>query len=83
MFSRRLPRLRDENRLTRALAARTRPYLDLTVTNPTAVALRSGGADLFYGRRSAPDARILAALADPRGSSTRPIRAGSSRRARP
>jgi aspartate/methionine/tyrosine aminotransferase len=49
-----MPAPHDVNRLTRALAARTRPYLDLTVTNPTTVGL---GAD----------AALLAALADPRG----------------
>jgi aspartate/methionine/tyrosine aminotransferase len=67
VFSRRTPALRDLNRLTRALAARTRPFLDLTVTNPTSVSLRSGGADLLGDGRSAPDARVLAALADPGG----------------
>ena len=72
MFSKRIPAPRDVNRLTRALAARTRAYLDLTVTNPTAVGLRSGEADLFDGAASAPDARVLAALADPRGLSYAP-----------
>jgi alanine-synthesizing transaminase len=67
MFSRRTPAPRDVNRLTRALASRTRPFLDLTVTNPTSVSLRSGGADLVEGLASAPDAHALAALADPRG----------------
>ena len=47
MFSKRTPAPRDVNRVTRALAARTRPFLDLTVTNPTAVGLRSGETDLF------------------------------------
>ena len=65
MFSRRLPPVHDENRVTRALAARTRPHLDLTVSNPTAVALRSGGADLFADVPG--DAAVLAPLADPRG----------------
>ena len=67
MFSRRTPAPRDVNRLTRALAARTRPFLDLTATNPTSVALRSGEADLFDGATSGRDARVLAALADARG----------------
>src|SRR5664279_1375579 len=67
MFSQRIPAPRDVNRLTRALAARTRPFLDLTVTNPTSVGLRSGEADLFDSTASAPDTRVLAALADPRG----------------
>jgi aspartate/methionine/tyrosine aminotransferase len=65
LFSRRLPAVHDENRVTRALAARTRPYLDLTVSNPTAVALRSGGVDLFADVEG--DAGLLAPLADPRG----------------
>ena len=72
MFSKRLPPVHDVNRVTRALAARARPYLDLTVTNPTSVGLRSGDADLFDGAASAPDARVLAALADPRGLSYAP-----------
>src|ERR1035437_3571903 len=67
MFSQRIPAPRDVNRLTRALAARTRPFLDLTVMNPTSVGLRSGEADLFDSAASAPDTRVLAALADPRG----------------
>ncbi|MDL2716792.1 MAG: pyridoxal phosphate-dependent aminotransferase [Acidobacteriota bacterium] len=72
MFSLRIPAPGDVNSLTRALAARTRPYLDLTVSNPTAVGLRSGEADLFDGAASAPDARVLAALADSRGLSYAP-----------
>ena len=71
-FSQRVPAPRDVNRLTRALAARTRPFLDLTVTNPTVVGLRSGEADLFDSAASTKDARILAALADPRGLSYAP-----------
>ena len=67
MFSRRTPAPREQNRLARALAARTRPFLDLTATNPTSVALRSGEADLFDGATSGRDARVLAALADARG----------------
>ena len=72
MFSKRIPARRDVNRLTQAVAARTRPFLDLTVTNPTAVGLRSGEADLFDSAASAKDARVLAALADPRGLSYTP-----------
>ncbi len=72
MFSQRIPAPRDVNRLTRAVAARTRPFLDLAVSNPTAVSLRSGEADLFDNAASAPDARILAALSDPRGLSYAP-----------
>jgi aspartate/methionine/tyrosine aminotransferase len=49
------------------LAARTQAYLDLTVTNPTSVALRSGEADAFDGATSGRDARVLAALGDARG----------------
>jgi alanine-synthesizing transaminase len=71
-FSQRVPAPHDVNRLTRALAARTRPFLDLTVTNPTVVGLRSGEADLFDSAASTKDARILAALADPRGLSYAP-----------
>jgi len=65
LFSKRLPAVQDENRVTRALAARTRPHLDLTVSNPTAVALRSGGVDLFADVEG--DAGLLTPLADPRG----------------
>jgi aspartate/methionine/tyrosine aminotransferase len=72
MFSQRIPAPHDVNRLTRALAARTRPFLDLTASNPTAVGLRSGEPDLFEGGASALDARVLAALADPRGLSYAP-----------
>jgi aspartate/methionine/tyrosine aminotransferase len=65
LFSKRLPPVHEENRVTRALAARARPHLDLTVSNPTAVALRSGGTDLFADVPG--DAAVLAPLADPRG----------------
>jgi aspartate/methionine/tyrosine aminotransferase len=65
LFSKRLPPVHELNRVTRALAARTRPHLDLTVSNPTAVALRSGGVDLFANVEG--DAGLLAPLADPRG----------------
>lgn len=63
MFSRRTPAASSTNRLTRALAARTRPYLDLTASNPTAV-----GLDLTpplhllsdpHGGRYEPDPRGL------------------------
>jgi aspartate/methionine/tyrosine aminotransferase len=64
-FSKRLPPVHDLNRVTRALAARPRPPLDLTVSNPTAVGLRSGGVDLFADVPG--DAATLAPLADPRG----------------
>ena len=65
MFSRRLPPVDALNGVARALSARTRPHLDLTVSNPTAVALRSGGVDLFADVEG--DAGLLAPLADPRG----------------
>ena len=65
MFSHRMPAPHDVNRLTRALAARTRPHLDLTVTNPTTVGLKAGGRDLFSDGPG--DAALLAPLADPRG----------------
>ncbi|MCM3877787.1 MAG: pyridoxal phosphate-dependent aminotransferase [Thermoanaerobaculia bacterium] len=67
MFSRRISAPHELNRLARALAGRTRPYLDLTVTNPTSVGLRSGEVDAFDGATSGRDARVLAALADQRG----------------
>jgi hypothetical protein len=65
LFSRRLPPVDALNGVARALSARTRPHLDLTVSNPTAVALRSGGVDLFADVEG--DAGLLAPLADPRG----------------
>ncbi|MGZ6970956.1 MAG: pyridoxal phosphate-dependent aminotransferase, partial [Thermoanaerobaculia bacterium] len=65
VFSHRMPAPHDVNRLTRALAARTRLHLDLTVTNPTTVGLRAGGRDHFSDGPG--DAALLAALADPRG----------------
>ena len=64
MFSHRTPAPHDVNRLTRALAARTRPHLDLTVTNPTTVGLKAGGRDLFSDGPG--DAALLAPLADAR-----------------
>ena len=54
MFSGRTPKILATNRLTRALAARAIPPLDLTVTNPTAV-----GLDLPF--------EPLGTLADERG----------------
>jgi aspartate/methionine/tyrosine aminotransferase len=65
LFSKRLPPVDALNLVARALAARARPHLDLTVSNPTAVALRSGGADLFADVPG--DAALLVPLADPRG----------------
>jgi aspartate/methionine/tyrosine aminotransferase len=59
-----MPAPHDVNRLTRALAARTRPHLDLTVTNPTTVGLKAGGRDLFSDGPG--DAALLAPLADAR-----------------
>lgn len=56
MFSPRTPSRTEENRLARALAARTRPFLDLTASNPT-----TAGIELA-GEASA------ALLADPRGA---------------
>jgi alanine-synthesizing transaminase len=58
MFSARTPSLgalRAVNRLTRALAARDRSFIDLTVTNPTAAGL------------AVDDTNPLLALGDPRG----------------
>lgn len=66
MFSRRIPAPRELNRLARALAERKLPFLDLTVTNPTSVALRSGEAESSDEVPSGGDARLLAALADAR-----------------
>lgn len=60
MFSERTPSGELTNRLARALAARARPFLDLTRTNPTSVEL---GLD-----RS----QELALLADARGASYEP-----------
>jgi len=54
VFSGRTPTVHATNRLTRALAARAAPLLDLTVSNPTAVGLDVPGDP-------------LAPLADPRG----------------
>lgn len=56
MFSSRTPAPHGTNRLAAALARRTRPYLDLTVTNPTAVGL------------AAPEERVLSNLAAPEAS---------------
>lgn len=60
MFSGRTPPPGAENRLTRALASHRRPVLDLTATNPTAVAL------------PVDPAPALALLADPRGGTYLP-----------
>ncbi len=62
-FSRRTPALEGENLLTRALRARTHPYLDLTVTNPTAVGLSTGEA----WRIALADAAVASYEPDPRG----------------
>lgn len=65
MFSRRTPAEAETNRLARALAARREPYLDLTQTNPTAVALpldRTEELSLLadpLSARYAPDPRGL------------------------
>ncbi len=56
MFSRRTPAPGGANRLTRALASRRSPWVDLTATNPTAVSL---GVDT---------SSALALLADPGGA---------------
>jgi alanine-synthesizing transaminase len=63
VFSGRTPAVRATNRLTRALAARTAPPLDLTVTNPTAVALGIEAAPLDL--LAAPAGRVYAP--DPKG----------------
>ena len=60
MFSRRTPSRTEENRLARALAARTRPYVDLTATNPTTAGLDLGGEE------------AAALLADPRAATYAP-----------
>lgn len=64
MFSRRTPPASTTNRLTRALAARGRPFLDLTATNPTAVGLELAPPLALLGdprgARYAPDPRGLA-----------------------
>ena len=77
MFSKRLPPVDALNPIARALAARTRPHLDLTVSNPTAVGLRSGGVDLFADVEG--DAGLLAPLADPRGLKYEPDPRGLAR----
>jgi len=60
VFSRRTPSRTEENRLARALAARTRPYVDLTATNPTTAGLDLGGEE------------AAALLADPRAATYAP-----------
>ncbi|HUM02198.1 MAG TPA: pyridoxal phosphate-dependent aminotransferase [Thermoanaerobaculia bacterium] len=64
MFSGRTPKVHATNRLTRALAERAAPPLDLTVSNPTAVGLHIPGDP-------------LAPLADPRGRLYAPEPTGS------
>ncbi len=68
MFSRRTPgqgALGALNRLTRSVAARSRPYIDLTVTNPTVVGLSADAAGTLgplshpRGARYEPDPRGL------------------------
>jgi len=58
VFSGRTPKTHETNRLTRALAARAAPPLDLTVTNPTAVGLDVPGAPL--GALAAEEGRLYA-----------------------
>jgi hypothetical protein len=55
VFSRRTPAPGATHRLARALAGRRRPYLDLTVSNPTAVglAVRDGALQLLADPRAA------------------------------
>ncbi|MFI5182114.1 MAG: pyridoxal phosphate-dependent aminotransferase [Thermoanaerobaculia bacterium] len=64
MFSGRTPRIHATNRLTQALAARSTPPLDLTVTNPTDVGIDLPGDPLAplaaaEGRLYAPDPKGL------------------------
>ena len=63
MFSGRTPKIHATNRMSRALAGRAVPPLDLTVSNPTAVGLDVPGDP-------------LAPLADPRGRFYAPEPAG-------
>ncbi len=58
MFSGRTPKVHATNRLTRALAARAVPPLDLTLTNPTAAALGLEAAPL--AALSTPEGRLYA-----------------------
>lgn len=60
LFSRRAPAVHAPNRITDALARRTAPYVDLTLTNPTAVELAFGTA------------HDLSCLADPRAARYEP-----------
>lgn len=64
MFSGRTPKVHATNRLTRALATRAAPPLDLTVTNPTVVGIDLEGIPLASlsasaGRLYAPDPKGL------------------------
>jgi len=52
MFSRRTPADFAENAIARALRARTRPYIDLTQTNPTAVGLSPSEEEILGALRS-------------------------------
>ncbi len=52
MFSRRTPADFAENAIARALRARTRPYIDLTETNPTAVGLSPSEEEILGALRS-------------------------------
>lgn len=52
MFSRRTPADFAENAIARALRARTRPYVDLTQTNPTAVGLSPCEEEILGALRS-------------------------------
>lgn len=63
VFSNRVPAPSGSNRLTAALAARTGPYIDLTVSNPTLVGLTPSRAGVSSG---------LELLADPRGERYHP-----------
>lgn len=51
MFSRRTPADFAENAIARALRARTRPYIDLTQTNPTAVGLAPSDREILGALR--------------------------------
>jgi alanine-synthesizing transaminase len=64
MFSRRTPAVHELNRLTRAMAERRRPPIDLTLSNPTAAGLAVEGDPLAalaspMGRLYSPDPKGL------------------------
>lgn len=63
-FSSRTPESQAPNRLTRLLSERTAPYLDLTVSNPTAVSL---AVDVAPALVALGDARSARYEPDPRG----------------